>query len=368
MLFCCLGIHHLSAQSLPFSATVDCINHPNRVVAVNMPPVNSATTLWTGAFKYENPCRRLFLWGNGQCGNGSNQPLYTLERFNFGTGVWSTFAGPQTCPTFSNLPHGTWRVKGQNPIEENGSGCEEGHILIYNTAGQFIGYKGTYTNAPTVTSTITVTEPTLQSEINATYIETYGILDNALFNVDETPKMNTTGTINYTHWWIAIFERGGQNRYGGLAWTPGFIPNNEIDLKVVWNQAGFPDFDYVSNGVTYDVQFAIAGPCNPVWIESPITNFGVCPGMNCREVFEDSDMSLSPNPANTTFRLSGLDLSADNSNLHLRIMDLSGRIVKEFAQVNQDEFDISELSNGLYLVNVLEGENHKKSLKLSVAR
>ncbi|MFN0213915.1 MAG: T9SS type A sorting domain-containing protein [Saprospiraceae bacterium] len=367
LLMTLLGAQKSEAQLSPFTATIDCINYPNRIVAVNMPPVNSATRLWTGTFVFENPCRRVFWSANG-CGNGANQPQYYLERYDFATGTWNNFAGPQKCPTFSNLPHGTWRVIGQNPIESNGSGCEGGHILVYNVLEQWIGYLGTYINAPKVVSNVVVTEPTLQNEIAATYIETYGTLDNALFNYDETPKINTTGTINYDRWWIAIFERGGQNRYGGLGWTFGFIPNNEINLQTVWSQVtNGGSFAPITSGVTYDVQFAIMGQCNSEWVESGISNFGVCPeGLLCKGVFEESDISLAPNPANSSFHLSGIDMNDPGSNYHLKLLDLSGRVVKEFTQVSSDELDVSDIPNGLYAVSLLDGERQVKTFKLSI--
>lgn len=354
---------------MPFTATIDCINRPDRIVAINMPPVGSSTTLWTGVFSYQNPCSRVFLFTGLACGHGNNQPRYFLDSYSFSTGLWTQWVGPVGCPIFESLPHGTWRVRGQNPIEVNGSGCEGGHVSVYNNLQQWIGYLGTYVGAPMDTSNIVVTGPTQQNEVTAKYIETYGTLNNALFNYDETPKLSTFGTKNYDRWWIAIFEHGGQNRYGGPGWTFGFIPNDEINLRDVWVSAGFDKFEPITSGVTYEVQFAVAGQCNQYWVQASLPYFGVCTqGMPCREAFEEPEVSLSPNPANDAFRLSSFDTGAYGSGQHLSIHDLNGRVVKEFAQANQEYFDVSDLSNGLYLVSLWEGESRKKTFKLSIVR
>ncbi len=356
------------AQAVPFTATIDCNSNPNRIVAINMPPVSSPTTLWTGIFDYKDACNRLWVNSSYNCGNGGNQPRYFLDLFDFGTRLWTQYVGPVGCPIFE-VPHGTWRVRGQNPVESNGSGCDGGHVLVYNTNNQWIGWLGKYDNAPMVTSNVVVTGPTLQNEVTAVYKETHGTIGNALFNYDETPKLNTQNTRNYDRWWIAIFEHGGLNRYGTLGWTFGFIPNDEINLQAVWINAGFDHFEPITSGVTYEVQFAVASQCNQSWVQANLPFFGVCTeGMPCREVFEEAEINLIPNPASISFKLSGFEMDASISSQHLIIQDLSGRVLKEFAQVNQGNFDVSDLPNGVYVVNLLGGETHPKTFKLSVVR
>jgi len=360
------AIQKAGAQAGSFEITVNCAN--NRITGINVPPVQSATTLWTGVFAYENLCRRVHSFTPLACGNGSNQPRFFLDYYNFSTKTWVQSVGPAGCPIF-DVAHGTWRVRAQNPIALNGSGCDGGHILVYNNAAQWIGWMGTYTNAPIFTSNVVVVGPTQQNEVNAAYKETYGTIGNSLFNYDEIPMLNTTNTINYENWWIAIFERGGQNRFGGQGWTSGFIPNDEINLQQVWTNAGFDGFAPITSGVTYEVQFAVAGRCNQYWVQANLPFFGVCSqSMPCREVIEEPEISLNPNPANNSFRLSGLDIGAPSSDQRLSIYDLSGRIVKEFGQINQDDFDVSDLSSGLYVVSLWEGGNRTKTLKLSIAR
>jgi len=362
-----LGLRKASAQAAPFAITLNCSN--NRITAINIPQVNSPTPLWTGAFTFEDPCNRVFVYPT-YCGNGSNQPRFFLDRFNFDTKTWLQWAGPVGCPVF-DVQHATWRVRMQNPIEVNGSGCEGGHVRIYNDNDQWIGWLGTYENAPMITSSnVVVAGPTTQNEVAAKYKETYGIIGNARFNYDEIPKLNTFNTKNYDRWWIAIYERGGQNRFGGLGWTFGFIPNDEINLSAVWSAVtNGGTFAPVTSGVTYEVQFAVAGQCNQFWVQASLPFFGVCiEGMPCREVFMEPDISLNPNPANTAFRLSGLDLNTSNPDQRLTIYDLSGRIVKEFLQVNQEDFNISDLPIGLYVVSLWEGERRIKTLKLSIVR
>ena len=360
----------IQQSTAQLTASVDCIT--NTVSVTGMPTVSSPMPLWTGAFIYQNPCGRVFQYATLGCGNGSNQPRYFLDRYNWTTKTWSVYAGPTGCPTSTNnLPHGTWRWRGENPIEQNGSGCATGHILVYNNLGQTIGYLGTYNGAPSYTSNVTVTGPTLASEVKAKYKETIGNLTNALFNYNEIPKIDTKGTINYDRYWVAIYELGGQNRSTG-SWYDGFIPGDEINLLNIWKAAFGPNatFEPVNTtSITYQVQFAAMGPCNSAgWVEANLSNFGVCTSaIICRGAFEEQEVEVNPNPASSTFHLDNFQPEV-TQDYRLTVTDLSGRTVKEYTDLTTTDFDVSDMSDGLYMVTLWKKDAVVKTFKLSVVK
>lgn len=342
------------------------------VKATQIQPPTYSTPLWIGsAWKYEDPCNQVFLLNlGGACNVGPDDPRYYLDQFNFATGNWTlNFRPYQSCNEFTNLPHGTYRIRVQRPVDANGAGgCEGGHIKVYNTAGQFIGWRGAYvSNTAMATSNSVVVGAAVQSDISCTFVDIQ-TPTNYLFNSNQAVVLNTAGTINYDRWWLAIFEKGGQNRYWSQGWTFGPIPNNLLNLTNLVGGAfggganGFEPF----TTATYQVQFAIATGFNEAWVECPST-FNVCPpGLNCRSV-DDEPIAISPNPASSSFHIMNLDLNTE-STYSLTVTDLSGRTVKSYAQIAQEDVDIDDLSNGLYIVNIMEGDNRIYTSKLSVVK
>ncbi len=78
-------------------------------------------------------------------------------------------------------------------------------------------------------------------------------------------------------------------------------------------------------------------------------------------------ISLYPNPANSTFSLRDWKVK-ENVQQNVTLSDLTGKVIKSFKQPTSSEFDISDVSNGLYIVNVWE-EGHKTfNSKISVVR
>ncbi len=335
--------------------------------------MGGSAPLWTGTFNYVNPCRRTFFHSNLNCGNGADQPQYFLDVYNWTSKAWTQWVGPVGCP-YGNVPHGTWRWRAKNPIEQIGSGCNEGHILVYDNPlpfGNWIGYLGTYNGAPTYTSNITVAGPTLQNEVKAKYKETIGNLNNALFNYNETPKLDTKGTINYDRYWVAIYELGGQNRSTG-SWYFDFIPNDEINLLDIWKTAfgSNATFEpYNTTTIKYQVQFAAMGPCNSSgWVEAALPTFGVCTSaLMCRGAFEEQEVEVNPNPASSTFHLDNFQPEV-TQDYRLTVTDLSGRTVKEYTDLTTTDFDVSDMSDGLYMVTLWKKDAVVKTFKLSVVK
>ncbi len=64
--------------------------------------------------------------------------------------------------------------------------------------------------------------------------------------------------------------------------------------------------------------------------------------------FEVSDFALSPNPTSGRIQFKGTDL-----NIHqIDVFDNLGRLVKGFEQVTENSLDLSELSEGIYLMKI----------------
>lgn len=298
-------------------------------------------------------------------------PRFWLEQLV--NGSWTTVAGPQFTTTFSNLAHGTYRVRCQVPniatnicMEQGNPNLPGARICLFNESGQFIGYWGTWDNSPFVStpptySKMVVVGATVQSDISWNFID---VNANDLFSPGEQIKMNTANTINYESWWVAIFENGGQNRYWSNGWTSGLIPGNQLNLTTLSSPTFGGTFAQIP--VSYTVQFAISASCNTAWTNLD-KNFAVCPaGLGCR-IAEDEDIRLYPNPANNSFQLHNLDIDPSKQQ-RIVLMDMNGRIVKSFEQISQPEIDISDLNNGLYVVSVWENGSKLLTTKLSVVK
>jgi hypothetical protein len=288
------------------------------------------------------------------------QRQYQLQRLDGIT--WTVVADWQESTMFNNVTvHATYRVAIRTPEIEITINCAPGpYRRVFNfQSGQHIGYVGlwsplTYTNTVVVGASV-------QSDINWSFIDAN---NNDLFNPGEEVKMNTAGTINYDRWWVAIFENGGQNRYWSNGWTyESQIPGDELNLSVM-AEGVFDPFEEIP--VSYTVQFAIMTECNTVWINLN-KNFAVCPaGIPCR-IAAGEDIVLAPNPANNSFRLLNVTLN-DESRFRLMLTDISGRTVKVYEGIKQTAYDISDLSNGLYIVNVWDGDNRIHTTRLSIVK
>lgn len=75
--------------------------------------------------------------------------------------------------------------------------------------------------------------------------------------------------------------------------------------------------------------------------------------------FELNKIALYPNPANTSFQI-----NTDVSNID--IYDITGKEVKSFSGDfdNSNQYDVSDLKSGVYLVNIITRDNKKQTSKL----
>ncbi len=271
---------------------------------------------------------------------------------------WSNVGGWQTSSEFDDIDeHGWYRVAVRVP-QYLSAFCTGGWIKIYNYLNQHVGYEGEW--ASTIYSNIVTVGETEQSDVTWEFIDP---TPNHHFNYLEEVKINTTGTINYDNWWVAIFEYGGQERYWSNGWTGGLIPGNEINLSEL-SQGIFNEvFEPIPN-YYYLVQFAISSICDTEWTNQN-DYFYVCPsGMPCRIAGQD-EIIVSPNPVSTFFSIPNLGFS---ENYRLTLTDLAGKTVKSFVHSAQISFDIADLPDGLYILNIWDDNTRIHTVKLSVLK
>lgn len=304
-------------------------------------------------------------------------PMLTLEKWV--NGAWVAVQGPVEGGvgfTFTNVAPGKYRVKILTPYYsenkchvDNLGNISRSRISIINSLGQFIGYVGTYDNTPfggnqTYYTNEVIVGAAQTSDIQWSYIDGDGLdAGTNLFDFNEVVRINTSGTQNYTHWWLAIFELNGSMRYKSTGWNFGAMPT-VINLSSFWNDNGTTNWKF-ENLTSYRVQLAIANQCNSQWTEmSPQPpDFFICPqGSGCRLGDEIVPITLAPNPASYQFSLQNLP----TSDVQVHLYDMSGRLVKNFQNSNDGIFDISELNNGIYFVRALQNSESLYNGKLSI--
>jgi len=302
--------------------------------------------------------------------------LLTLQKFENQNWIDVQSAVGTSGYVFSVSTPGKYRVKILTPTIQENFCCKDalGNIKkaktkIFNINGQFIGYRGTFDNSPfggnyTYYTNEVFVGAAQPSDIQWSYIDGDGLdAGTNLFDFNEIVRINTAGTQNYTHWWLAIFELNGAMRYKSTGWNFGAMPS-VINLTSFWNDNGSTNWKF-ENLTSYRVQLAISNQCNTQWTEmSPQPpDFFICPqGSGCRLGDEIVPITLAPNPASYQFSLQNLPAS----DVQVHVYDMSGRLVKNYQNSNGGIFDISELNNGIYFVRALQNSESLYNGKLSV--
>ncbi|MEL6867995.1 MAG: T9SS type A sorting domain-containing protein [Bacteroidota bacterium] len=355
----CLYIGSISAQQA--------ISNCTSVTVTNTPPFPTVYFTNVGFANCRNPvpagcCRVIY----------SGQPTtarYWLERRN-NNGTFSTVAGPQFNTTFNNVSKGTYRVRIQVPNIATNE-CDfpsQEPIECYNYLGQFLGFWGTWDNSPFATTPVSFTNevlvgPTFNSDISYTFIDIPETGSEQAYDFGEEVIINNA-TQHYDLWWLAVFESGPTfNRYRSNGWSNGTM--NQFNLTDFW-KANNPNWKFETFH-NYTVQFVAENRRCRNAIEWPASgwnvlnrNYFICPaGTGCQFDIDDREITLSPNPAKNYIRLDNFDPIQDE-NYYLRISDVSGRLLISLP-IYSNEVDISELQNGMYIVNI----EHEGDLLLS---
>ena len=295
----------------------------------------------------------------------------SLQQYDYDTDTWNTTHGPITSPPyqFAGLSHGTYRLYVEIPTIFLSSGCGErdpGPILIYNIAGQWIGYAGYWSgdvNSDDYYSDPVIVGSTVEADIKYSFIDEPETGSPLAYDYGEQVIMDVSECKNFNLYWLAIFEQGPvYNRYKGMGWTYG-IPSL-LDLTQVWSDVTGWSFEPFHS---YTVQFAIenADCINSSWNNHDETIF-ICPaGTGCRRKYEPLPITVVPNPASDQITLSGIDFEQGNGH-RVAIYNLMGQEVLGEMLI-QPQVNVANLPNGLYSVVVTQDYLPRFVSKLLIA-
>jgi len=292
-------------------------------------------------------------------------------------GSWLQVAGPQFSPTFSDLPHDTYRAKVERPsIAENECGEDrfgniiKGRKCVFNTSGQFLGFVGTFDNTPFgnqfpifTTNTVIVGE-TVDPDVSYTFIDLPETGSESAYDFGEIALMDASNSENYNLWWLSIFEDGPTfDRYKSNGWTDGTI--STFNLSEFWGATAGWDFEEFHS---YAVQFAVQNrQCRLGGWANLNRTFFICPaGTGCKFGIEEKEISVSPNPAINVIELHNFVPSSDKGYI-ISIADMSGRIIMN-TPLTSDIVDISNLANGMFIVSILNEKERVFTSKLIVEK
>ncbi len=292
-------------------------------------------------------------------GFGSLSESYTLWK----AGINVPIKTQSNRSDFTITPGGEYYVTASIPTATFTGACAGNSVVVFNLIGQRIG-RGGYLR--TVTSNAVGDIPTAQNQYS--FIDGGG--GNSIpngFDFGERVQISTNMP-SHTQYFLAIYELGSPRRMhatNGWNWVQGAVPSI-VDLSLLWGQGGGGDWKFEPLN-SYRVQLAISRPGNTIWSVNE-QEFFICPsGSGCREVHNEKNIAISPNPTSNSFRLSNLNLDKVGD-YKVTLNDYSGRTVKTFTNISQQDFDISDLSNGFYIVNLWNQSKRVHTAKLSVVK
>lgn len=255
--------------------------------------------------------------------------------------------------TYSNASKGVYRGRIQVPtlwIDPTcGTPAEYGADGHTNIGHQAVMSSNFYTNEVPV-------GPTDSNDNNFDFIDIYGTGSSSAFNDGETVYVDFSETKNYSQYYLSINEEGGTyNRWkdsNSGAWVHDLI-DDTYDLSNMWSSGTGWDFEPLH---TYHVNFVNDNSkCrNTIEYPAPTWNirtksFFVCPaGSGCREVVEERNFTIYPNPASNYIELGDFDPSVD-SGYSLTLTSINGQTIKN-VELSSDRIDISDLNSGMYII------------------
>ena len=146
------------------------------------------------------------------------------------------------------------------------------------------------------------------------------------------------GTANYG---TAVGDSGKILHYDGTSWTPETSPTTE------WLTSASAAVDYSTKDYFTIIYTWAAGLNGMILGKTQIIS-----GIESQDLQE---VSLQPNPARDFFTVKGFGKQAEYK---VRITDLQGRRLKEFSSAGSNEFNISNLAEGVYLVTIYNGRSN----------
>lgn len=115
-----------------------------------------------------------------------------------------------------------------------------------------------------------------------------------------------------------------------------------------------PVHNYTTNG-TYTVQLVVSNSCGT----DTITNTVIIQGISLEESVLSQTLRLYPNPTSDLVNLSFK--TADSDMIHIRLLDLSGRLVSSTKEVHvngyfEEQIDLRNLADGTYILEIQSGD------------
>ncbi len=263
---------------------------------------------------------------------------------------------------------GVYRIRNQKPRKKTTSSCPNGFEIFLDNGQQTDFYQGIFTefipgNSDFSWSNEVFVGPVQPNQIAYEFVDGGGgNLSQTGFDFNELVRINTTGSQNFTQWWVAIFENDGPMRWNSIGWQSGPLPTL-VNLTNVWGTGNGNTWKFETFR-SYTVQFALSNPCNQQWTNLDKTFF-ICPsGTGCREIESSDPISISPNPTYGQFELKNLS----DTPATITVMDMSGRELKRFNNSQNSNYDISDLNNGIYIVSVIQDNKRVLNSKISVLK
>ncbi len=180
-------------------------------------------------------------------------------------------------------------------------------------------------------------------------------------------------------WWHMPLDSVGKLR-GDTIWykitfhyKPGSLVDSSASTQGNSEMAHDSAFWYFSLAGSWDLGETVGAPCNIAWGVNRAIKFGTtdmslayfwgeCPALDngnpsvytgINQVSNKNELSFFPNPADNIINLKN---AAQVSNI--KIVDITGQIVKQLKVNGQSSIDICTISNGIYLIQI-EGTNGK---------
>ena len=151
--------------------------------------------------------------------------------------------------------------------------------------------------------------------------------------------------------------------YGDASWPSTQLKNVVILANFTTNSNSIePNFPYTGTWVNLMDNTTInvtSTTSNPLTIEAGgFRVYGNQAALTTDQFSAVNNLSLSPNPASTYFTLNG-------DAQKVQIFSITGQLVKSFSNLTiDDQYSISDLNQGIYLVRIVDLNNSQKTLKL----
>lgn len=210
--------------------------------------------------------------------------------------------------------------------------------------------------------------PTQPADVIISVVSDGGIFARG-FDEGKDVFLDATASVNYTHYWLAIFEEGPTfNRYRSQGWTFGQITST-INLREMWRQV----HDDFKSGHEYIIQFALSNACNEFWTEPDHPQFFfICPsGLGCRYSEQNDEIrpnfTMFPNPVSDHLNIIS-DLEFNSEEYSLEIRDISGRITYSAQTLDNKTIETSNFPNGFYIAMISKNNQVILTKKIIVQR